>query len=83
MDKKQAIVNTLFGKIQARSKAIFEEVSDEIWDFGEEKPAEKDYDLEIDGEEVKEDDKEEEKTNALDVILNSTADDSKEEDSIF
>lgn len=81
MDKKKAIVNTLLGKIQARSKAIFEDVSEEIWDFGQEKPVEKDYDLEIDGEEVKED--EEEKTNALDVILNSTADDSKEEDSIF
>ena len=83
MDKKKAIVNTLLGKIQARSKAIFEDVSEEIWDFGQEKPVEKDYDLEIDGEEVKEDEDEEEKTNALDVILNSTADDSKEEDSIF
>lgn len=70
MDKKKAIVNTLFGKIQERSKSIFEEVSDEVWDFGEEKPSEKDYDLEIDGEEVKEDN-EEEKTTALDVILNS------------
>lgn len=81
MNKKQAIVNTLFGKIQARSQSLFEDVSNEIWDFGQEKPAEKDYDLEIDGEEVKED--EEEKTNALDVILNTPVDDSKEEDSIF
>lgn len=82
MNKKQAIVNTLFGKIQARSQSLFEDVSNEIWDFGQEKPAEKDYDLEIDGEEVKEDE-EEEKTNALDVILNTPVDDSKEEDSIF
>lgn len=81
MNKKQAIVNTLFGKIQARSQSLFEDVSNEIWDFGQEKPAEKDYDLEIDGEEVKED--EEEKTTALDVILNTPVDDSKEEDSIF
>ena len=83
MDKKQAIVNTLFGKIQERSKSIFEDVSNEIWDFGTEKPAEKDYDLEIDGEEVKEDEDEEEKVSALDVILNAPVDDSEKEVSEF
>lgn len=83
MDKKQAIVNTLFGKIQERSKSIFEDVSNEIWDFGTEKPAEKDYDLEIDGEEVKEDEDEEEKVSALDIILNAPVDDSEKEVSEF
>ena len=71
MDKKKAIVNTLFGKIQERSAKLFEDVNNEMWDFGEEKP-EKDYDLSIDGEEVKEDDEpEEEKVSAMDVILDS------------
>lgn len=73
MDKKQAIVNTLFGKIQERSKKIFEEVSDEIWndiiptDEETEEPTEKDFDLEVDGEEI-----EKKPETALDVILNSS-----------
>lgn len=78
MNKKKAIVNTLLGKIQARSKAIFEEVSNEVWDFGEEKPAEKDYELEIDGDPVEEDEEEKE-SSALDVILDAPVDDSKKE----
>lgn len=73
MDKKQAIVNTLFAKIQERSKKLFEDVSDEIWndiiptDEEAEEPVEKDFDVEVDGEEIKE----EEPETALDVILNS------------
>ena len=77
MDKKKAIVNTILGKIQERSKSIFEDVSNEIWDFGE-KPAEKDYDLEIDGDEVKEDEEEPE-VSALDVILSAPVDDSEKD----
>jgi hypothetical protein len=84
MDKKAAIVNTLLGKIQARSKAIFEDVSNEMWSFEDDKPAEKDYDLEIDGEEVKEDEKPvDEKPSAMDVILNAQVDDSEKEVSEF
>ena len=82
MNKKKAIVNTLLGKIQARSKSIFEDVYNEIWSFND-KPAEKDYDLEIDGDEISENndekEEEEEKTSALDVILDSNVDDSEKE----
>lgn len=79
MEKKKAILNTLYGKIQSRSKSLFEDVSSEMWNFGEE-PAEKDYDLEVDGEEVKEDEEEpEEKVSALDLILDSQVDDSEKE----
>lgn len=72
MDKKQAIINTLYGKIQERSKKLFEDVSDEIWNdiipTDEEAQPEKDYDLEIDGEEVKDDNHD---VTALDVIMNN------------
>lgn len=80
MNKKQAIVNTLYGKIQNRSKNLFEDVSNEMWSF-DDKPAEKDYDLEIDGDTVEEDDdKEEEKqVSALDVILDAPVEDSEKE----
>lgn len=73
MDKKQAIVNTLFAKIQERSKKLFEDVSDEMWndiiptDEEAEEPTEKDFDLEVDGEEI-----EKKPETALDVILNSS-----------
>lgn len=77
MDKKQAIVNTLLGKIQARSKKLYEDVNEEIWDFAPD--ADKDYELTIDGEEVKEDDEPEEKVSALDVILDAPVDDSEKE----
>lgn len=72
MDKKQAIINTLYGKIQERSKKLFEDVSDEIWNdvipTDEEAQPEKDYDLEIDGEEIKDDNQD---VTALDVIMNN------------
>lgn len=69
MDKKKAIVNTLFGKIQARSAKLYEDVNGEIWDFNQN--PEKDYDVSIDGEEVKEDDDDAEEVKALDVILDA------------
>ena len=72
MDKKQAIINTLYGKIQERSKKLFEDVSDEIWNdiipTDEEAQPEKDYDLEIDGEEIKDDNQD---VTALDVIMDN------------
>ena len=73
MDKKQAIINTLFGKIQERSKKLFEDVSDEIWNdivpTDEDTNPEVDYTLEVDGEEIE---TEPETTEtALDVILNN------------
>lgn len=71
MDKKKALINTLLGKIQSRSKKLYEDVSNEIWN--DIKPADKvDYDLEIDGEEIKtEEDEEEKQLSAMDVILDS------------
>lgn len=75
--KKQAIVNTLMGKIQARSSKLFEDVNEEIWDFAPD--AEKDYDLTVDGEEVKEDDDQPEEVKAIDVILDAPVDDSEKE----
>lgn len=74
MDKKKAIVNTLMGKLQSRSSKLFEDVSNEIWN---DVPAEseKDYDLEVDGEEIKEDGEEQEEK-AIDVILDAPVDDS-------
>lgn len=77
MNKKKAIVNTLLGKLQKRSKALYEDVSSEMWDF-EEKP-EKDYKLEIDGDAVSEDDEENKEVSALDVILDAPVDDSEKE----
>ena len=77
MNKKQAIVNTLMGKLQARSKKLFEDVNEEIWDFAPD--AEKDYDLSVDGEDVKEDDEPEKEITALDVILDAPVDDSEKE----
>ena len=68
MDKKKAIVNTLFGKIQARSAKLYEDVNEEIWDFSPE--AEKDAEIKIDGEDLHEDGGEEE-IKALDVILDA------------
>ena len=75
--KKQAIVNTLMGKIQARSSKLFEDVNEEIWDFAPD--AEKDYDLTVDGEEVKEDDDQPEEVKAIDVILDAPVDDSEKD----
>ena len=72
MDKKKAIINTLMGKIQSRSSKLFEDVSNEIWNDVP-MDAEKDYDLEVDGDEIKEDDDEEE-VKALDVILDAPVD---------
>lgn len=69
MDKKKAIVNTLLGKIQARSAKLYEDVNEEIWDFDPE--AEKDCNVSIDGEEVKEEDDDVEEVKALDVILDA------------
>lgn len=72
MEKKQAIINTLMGKIQARSTKLFEDVNNEVWDFH--KDENKDCDVEVDGEEIKtvgEDDEPEEKVSALDVILDA------------
>ena len=77
MMKKQAIVNTLMGKIQARSSKLFEDVNEEIWDFAPD--AEKDYDLTVDGEEVKEDDDQPEEVKAIDVILDAPVDDSEKD----
>lgn len=73
MDKKQAIINTIYGKIQARSKRLFEDVNDEIWAYDEPEDK-KDYDLSIDGEDVKEEDEEPEAPMALDVILDAPVD---------
>lgn len=77
MNKKQAIVNTLMGKIQARSTKLFEDVNDEVWSFDDKEN--KDYDLEIDGDEVKEEDEEPVEVKALDVILDAPVDSSEKE----
>ena len=77
MDKKKAIVNTLFGKIQARSAKLYEDVNNEVWGFGEE-PVEKDYEITVDGKNVDEDDNVEE-VKALDVILDAPVDASEKE----
>ena len=66
MDKKKAIVNTLMGKLQHRSAKLFEDVSNEIWNDIPMEDAEKDYDVEVDGEEIKSEDDE---TSAIDVLL--------------
>lgn len=68
MDKKKAIINTLMGKLQSRSAKLYEDVSNEIWNDVQPE-AEKDYDLEIDGEEIKSED--EEMPSAMDVILDA------------
>ena len=77
MDKKKAIINTLMGKIQARSTKLFEDVNEEIWDFAPD--AEKDASIELDGEEVKEDDDDKEEVKALDVILDAPVDTTEKE----
>jgi len=73
MDKKKAIINTLMGKLQSRSAKLFEDVSNEIWNDVQPE-AEKDYDLEIDGEEIKTEEDEEEKVSAMDIILDAPVD---------
>lgn len=66
MNKKKAIVNTLMGKLQRRSAKLFEDVSNEIWNDIPMEDAEKDYDIEVDGEEIKSED---DTTSAIDVLL--------------
>jgi hypothetical protein len=66
MDKKKAIVNTLMGKLQSRSKKLFEDVSNEIWNDIPMEDADKDFDIEVDGEEIKTEDDD---TSAIDVLL--------------
>ena len=73
MDKKKAIINTLMGKLQSRSAKLFEDVSNEIWNDVQPE-AEKDYDLEIDGEEIKTEEDEDEQVSAMDVILDAPVD---------
>lgn len=72
MNKKKAIINTLMGKLQSRSTKLFEDVSNEVWN---DIPMDdkKDFDLEVDGDDLKEADDEEE-VKALDVILDAPVD---------
>ena len=67
MNKKKAIVNTLMGKLQRRSAKLFEDVSNEIWNDIPMEDAEKDYDIEVDGDEVKAE--EDDDASAIDVLL--------------
>ena len=71
MNKKKAIINTLMGKLQSRSAKLYEDVSNEFWN---DIPMDdnKDYKLEVDGDEIQEDGEEEVK--ALDVILDAPVD---------
>ncbi len=71
MNKKKAIINTLMGKLQSRSAKLYEDVSNEVWN---DIPMDdnKDYKLEVDGDEIQEDGEEEVK--ALDVILDAPVD---------
>ncbi len=76
MDKKQVIFNTLMGKIQNRSKSLFEDVNNEIWDFDDKK----DCDITVDGEEVTTEDEENpDEVKALDVILDAPVDETPKE----
>ena len=54
MNKKKAIINTLMGKLQSRSAKLYEDVSNEVWN---DIPMDdnKDYKLEVDGDEIQED----------------------------
>lgn len=77
MNKKKAIVETLLGKIQARSSKLYEDVNSEIWNFKEPKE-EQDFEIKVDDEEIikpVEESEPEEEVKALDVILDSGKED--------
>lgn len=78
MNKKKAILNTLKGKLQSRSAKLFEDVSNEIWNDIPMEDAEKDYTVEVDGEEIKTE--EDDDTSAIDIILAAQGEDKKPED---
>lgn len=77
MNKKKAIVETLLGKIQARSSKLYEDVNSEIWSF-EEPKEEQDFEVKVDDEEIvksSEESEPEDVYKALDVILDAGKED--------
>lgn len=76
MNKKKAIVETLLGKIQARSSKLYEDVNSEIWSF-EEPKEEQDFEVKVDDEEIikSSEESEPEEVKALDVILDAGKED--------